>query len=380
MNSFRTPYNPLPMYFPDATRGVVRSLSSSDIKRTGIKGLVVNTYHLREQPGYELLSKIGGIKKLMNWDGVIASDSGGFQLFSLINKNPKLGKITNEGVTLYSGKKQQKKHIFTPEESIQIQFALGSDIMVCLDDFTPPLADLPRAIESVNRTVNWAQRSKAEFERLVKKNGYTEENRPLLIAPIQGHNNYNLRKKCAQELVQIKFDIYGLGGWPFTADGKFDYEMCKINSSLTPNENLRFALGIGTPQNIAKLYQMGYDMFDCVLPTRDARHKRLYIFSDNPENIDPYSDQKWYQFLYLDRGSHQSDLSPVSPYCDCYTCQNYSRAYLHHLFKIKDSSAFRLATIHNLRFYSRLMEILQKSSTSRWLASLPEALARFSLP
>jgi queuine tRNA-ribosyltransferase len=352
------------MYFPDATRGVVRSLSSSDIKQVGINGLVVNTYHLRKQPGSELLSKINGIKKLMNWQGIIASDSGGFQLFSLINKNSKLGKITDEGVVLYSGKNQQKKHVFTPEESIQVQFAIGSDIMVCLDDFTPPQADQKRAANSISRTINWAERSKIEFERLVKKNDYTEENRPLLIAPIQGHNNYDLRKKCAQELVQIKFDIYGLGGWPFTADGKFDYEMCKINSSLTPNENLRFALGIGSPENIVRLHQMGYDMFDCVLPTRDARHKRLYLFSDDPNNIDPHSTHKWYHYLYIDRGSHQENLSPISPHCDCYTCQNYSRAYLHHLFKIKDSNAFRLATIHNLRFYSRLMEILQRGVKS----------------
>lgn len=350
----------LPLYSPDATLGVVRSLSSQDIVETGIQGLVVNTYHLREKPGFELLKKIGGIKKFMNWNGLITSDSGGFQLFSLINKNPRLGKITDEGVILYTGKNQQKKFLFTPEESIRIQFAIGSDIMVCLDDFTPPEADTNRARQSVARTIAWAERSKAEFERQVKLNGFSDEKRPLLIAPIQGHNYYNLRRECAQELVKINFDIYGLGGWPFLANGFFDYEMCEQNNTLLPTDSLKFALGVGSPENIVRLTKMGYHFFDCVLPTRDARHKRLYAFTVDPEEIDLYTDKSWYSYVYLDRGSHQDDLKPVSDHCDCFTCQNYSRAYLHHLFKIKDSTAFRLATIHNLRFYSKLMEILQK--------------------
>jgi len=350
----------LPLYSPDATLGVVRSLSSQDIVEAGIKGLVVNTYHLRERPGLELLKKIGGIKKLMNWNGLITSDSGGFQLFSLINKNPKLGRITDEGVILYSGKNQQKKYLFTPEESIRIQFAIGSDIMVCLDDFTPPEADTNRAKQSVARTIAWAKRSKVEFELQLKLNGFSDEKRPLLIAPIQGHNYYDLRKECSQELIKINFDIYGLGGWPFLKDGQFDYEMCEQNNALLPTESLKFALGVGSPENIVRLTKIGYHFFDCVLPTRDARHKRLYTFTTNPDEIDPYTDKNWYQYVYLDRGSHKDDLGPISHHCDCFTCQNYSRAYLHHLFKIKDSTAFRLATIHNLRFYSRLMEILQK--------------------
>lgn len=353
---------PLPLYSPDATLAVVRSLSSQDVANTGIKSLVVNTYHLKERPGLELLNQVGGVKQFMNWDGLVTSDSGGFQLFSLINKNPKLGRITDEGVITYSGKNRQKKILFTPEDSIRVQFALGSDIMVCLDDFTPPDADLKRTKESVRRTILWAERSKTEFERLVKKNSFTQENRPLLIAPIQGHNKYDLRKECAQRLVEIDFDIYGLGGWPFDADGNFDYELSRINSSLTPNDKHRFALGIGNPENIVKLTRMGYHFFDCVLPTRDARHKRLYAFTTDPDSIDFDHDSDWYKYVYLGRGSMSDDLNPISNCCDCFTCQNHSRAYLHHLFKIKDPGAFRLATIHNLRFYARLMEKLQQES------------------
>ncbi len=349
-----------PMYFPDATYGLVKSLSSLDVESVGIKGLMVNTYHLYHRPGLELIKTAGGIKKFMNWSGTVASDSGGFQLFSLINKNPDFGKITDEGIVSYTGKKKHTKLVFSPEESIRVQFALGSDIMICLDDFTPPNANQKRVEESVARTIHWAERSKAEFLRLVKENNFTEQNRPLLLAPIQGHRNWKLRNKCAQELVKIKFDIYGLGGWPFDDKNKFDYEMAERNSSYTPDENPRFALGIGSPQNIAQLYPMGYDLFDCVLPTRDARHQRLYVFNQPPEEIDFSKDKNWYSYLYLGKGSLATDQSPVSDQCHCPTCQNYSRAYLHHLFKIKDSTAWRLASMHNLRFYAQLMANLKK--------------------
>ncbi len=350
-----------PLFLPDATYGVVRSLSSQDIHKVGIKALMVNTYHLFQKPGLELIKQANGIKKFMNWSGVVASDSGGFQLFSLINKNPDFGKVTDEGIVSYTGKKKQTKQVFTPEESIRVQFALGSDIMICLDDFTPPNANRKRIEESVERTVHWAERSKAEFTHLVQKNNFSEENRPLLIAPIQGHRNWKLREKCAQKLMEIEFDIYGLGGWPFDDQNNFDYEMVERNSKLTPDDKLRFGLGIGNPENISRLYQMGYDLFDCVLPTRDARHKRLYVFKQTPQEIDFCKDKDWYQYLYFERGSLANDYQPISKYCDCPTCKNHSRAYLHHLFQINDTTALRLASLHNLRFYAQLMESLKKN-------------------
>lgn len=357
---------PLPLYYPDATLGVVRSMDSHDLKKSGISGLVVNTFHLREKPGTALLKKLGGIKKLMNWPGLITSDSGGFQLFSLIQNNPKMGKVVDNGLVLYTGKNKQNKEIFTPEKSIQIQFAIGSDIMICLDDFTSHDASLKEIEQTVARTIDWARRSKIEFEKQVKKHGFTDHNRPLLLAPIQGHNHRQLRQKCAQALVKINFDGYGLGGWLFGEDGKLDYELCQFNAELTPDDKLRFALGIGKPEDIVRLFEMGYHMFDCVLPTRDARHQRLYTLTKNLDNIglDELSQSQkkpgWYEYLYINRGAFKDDLEPVSQFCGCPTCQNYSRAYLHHLFKIKDSAAFRMATLHNLYFYASLIKKLQK--------------------
>lgn len=360
----------LPQYLPDATLGVVRYLTTEDLTNLGIRGAVVNTYHLKSSPGAEVLKTFGGVKKFMQWPGLVVSDSGGFQLFSLIQKNPLLGRIIDEGVVQYSDQKRQHKTLFTPEDSIKMQFQIGSDIMICLDDFTPPTADATRLAESVRRTTDWARRSKAEFERQLELHGFSglnDPNRPLLLAPIQGHDNVAARTQSAQELLEIGFDAYGLGGWPFTTDGSFDYDFCKLNAELTPEPFLRFALGIGTPQNIVRLYDMGYRLFDCVLPTRDARHHRLYVWNEALETLPKSSAElqklekngtPWVQSLYINRGVFANDPLPLDPHCDCPTCATYSRAYVHHLFKVKEGLALKLATQHNLRFYARLMELL----------------------
>lgn len=340
----------LPIFFPDATLGVVRGLSSAQVAKIGIEGVVINTYHLMTSPGMKTLEQAGGIKPFMNWSGLTASDSGGFQLFSLIQQNPKLGRITDEGVVLYSGEKQQQKTLFTPEKSIQVQFAINSDIMICLDDFSPVKSSAKRLAQSVARTIAWAERCKTEFEKQCQKRKLTKKNRPLLLAVVQGHQNKALRTKCAKELIKLGFDGYGLGGWPFNDDGSFDYQVCQLVADLTPDNKPRFALGIGTPANIIKLRKMGYDLFDCVLPTRDARHQRLYTFSEN-EAV---------KYVYIDKGKYAQDFSPLDSSCDCHTCTNHTKAYLHHLFKIKDGLAWQLASLHNLRFYARLMDQLRQ--------------------
>lgn len=365
----------LPIYLPDATLGVARNLDSLDLLRVGLEGVMVNTYHLIQKPGEEILQKVGGIKKLMNWSGFVSSDSGGFQLFSLIQKNPELGKITDEGIVLYTGPKKQKKTLFTPEDSIRMQFALGSDVMICLDDFSPPKANEKRIKESVERTIAWAKRAKGEFEKQLQKHGFTDDNRPLLLAPIQGHNNHKWREFCSQELQKIGFDIYGLGGWPLDEQGKFDYSFCQKNAELTPKDSLRFALGVGTPENIVKLFFMGYQFFDCVLPTRDARHQRLYVFKVDPKNLNQEILKKLteenrlneiFDYTYIGKGKFATDNSAVSQFCDCTLCKKtddvpqVSKAYLHHLFKIEDGSAFRLASLHNLRTYTLLIEALRR--------------------
>lgn len=349
----------LPLFFPDATLGVVRSLSSQQVQQAGIEGVVINTYHLMTSPGVETLERVGGIKAFMNWDGLAASDSGGFQLFSLIHKNPRLGKITDEGVVLYSGEKQQKKSLFTPEQSIKVQFAIGSDIMICLDDFSPVKGTAKRLEQSVARTTAWALRCKQEFERQCKTQKLTIKTRPLLFAVVQGHRDPALRQRSARELIEIGFDGYGFGGWPFDDQGKFDYEIAQVVVDATPDDLPRFALGVGSPENIVRLRTMGYDIFDCVLPTRDARHQRLYCFTQPPTELDFSESKTWYEYLYIDRGRYAKDFSRVNQHCDCELCADYTKAYLHHLFAVKDNLAFQLATQHNLRFYAQLMKRLQ---------------------
>jgi queuine tRNA-ribosyltransferase len=368
----------LPIFLPDATLGVVRNLSSQDLQAVGTEGVVINTYHLKKRPGVEILAKLGGIKSLMNWPGLTASDSGGFQLFSLIKRNPDLGKITDQGVVHYTGKNKQNKHLFTPEDSIRVQFAIGADIMICLDDFTPDDADESRLKTSVERTVAWAKRCKNEFERQLQKHKVSADKRPLLLAPIQGHRHFELRRHCAQQLQQIGFDGYGLGGWPFKEDGQFDYELCSVNASLTPDDKPRFALGIGMPDNIVALFKMGYHIFDCVLPTRDARHHRLYVFKKDPEQLDILNEDlnkgSWFDFVYIDRGRHKTDPNPISRYCQCPTCQHHSRAYLNHLFKVKDGTAFRLAELHNLYFYNQVIKLLRQTLSSEHYCPQPHSL------
>jgi queuine tRNA-ribosyltransferase len=251
--------------------------------------------------------------------------------------------------------------------------------MICLDDFTPPTADERRIKESVERTIAWAKRAKAEFMRQLELHQMDNGNRPLLLAPIQGHNHPQLRQQCSQALQEIGFDIYGLGGWPLDEQGKFDYSFCRKNAELTPRDSLRFALGVGTPENMVKLFFMGYQFFDCVLPTRDARHGRLYVFKTDPAQLTRAMLEKLaandqldevFGFLYLNKGQLATEKKPVSNYCDCPICTSsgdksnntpqVSRAYLHHLFKIGDSSAHRLASLHNLRTYARVMELLRQ--------------------
>jgi len=349
-----------PIFFPDATRGVVRSIDSFDLEKAGVEGLIVNTYHLMEKPGASTLKENGGIKNLMNWKGLIISDSGGFQVMSMIHKNKNLGKITKDGVVFYSGSaSKRKKNLLSPEKSIQVQFAIGADIMICLDDFTNPKGSLEDAKLSVEHTIDWAKRCKAEFENLVKSKKMDETTRPLLFGVVQGGCYKNLREKCAEELVKIGFDGFGFGGWPMNEEGKLDKEILKLTAEAMPDDKPKYALGVGTPQDIIDCTAMGYNIFDCVIPTREARHQRLYVFDKDPRNgqLDPSN----IHYQYILREVYFRDQSPISEFCDCHTCQNFSRSYLHHLFRIEDSLAWRLATIHNLRTYTLTTDHLRQS-------------------
>lgn len=348
----------LPVYLPDGTLGVVRNLSSGDLKEIGIGGVVVNTYHLMSQPGTDNLIQLGGIKKMMNFDGLVTSDSGGWQVFSLIHRRDSKGKISDEGVIFSIGGAKNK--LFSPELSIQTQFDINSDIVVCLDDFTPPDANKSKIKETVDRTILWAKRSKEHYERIIKQRDISDDQKPLLLAVIQGGWDMEERARCYEELEKIGFDAYGFGGYVIR-NGRVDLDVAKFVVELIDKQKLKFALGFGRPFDIAALWDLGWEVFDCTLPTRDARHKRLYTFTGNPDQLtlEGLKDSASYEYLYLRRTHHQGDNSAISDYCDCSTCRNYSRGYLFHLFDIGDSLAFRLATIHNLSVYQKVIDRLR---------------------
>lgn len=333
----------LPIFLPDATLGVVKGLDSTDLLNVNIKGVVVNTFHLMSSPGINILTQFNGVKNVMNFDGLVVSDSGGWQVFSLIRRHNLPGKITDEGVLFTFAKSNT---LFTPELSIKTQFDIQSDIIICLDDFVPKNASNNKNKEIVQRTINWAKRSKKEYTKQIKERNLKKEQIPMIFSVIQGGYDKELRKRCANELIDIGFDGYGFGGYVVNDDGQLDLDISKYIADLIPNNSYKFALGVGRPSDIRNLFSMGWEIFDCTLPTRDARHKRLYTHN-NKKN-----------YINIGNSSYKLDDSPIEQNCDCLTCKNYSKAYLHHLFKIKDTSAYRLATIHNLRFYTRLIESL----------------------
>jgi len=350
---------PLPAFFPDATRAVIKTLDSIDIKKTKTPGILVNTFHLFTGLKREILKR-QNIGKFMNWNGALISDSGGFQVMSLIKRN-KAGSVNDHGIYFkFPGKEDIR---FTPEESIKSQMDLGTDMVIVLDDFTESNANRKKAEKTVERTIFWAKRSKEEFERQCKKRKISKKKCPYILAVVQGGKYQDLREYCTKELVKIGFDGLGYGGWPIKNNGKFDYETAKSIVKNSPSDYLLHGLGIGKPEEIVKCADIGFNIFDCVLPTRDARHGRLYVF--NAKSIDKINIRKknFYSYFYPNKEKYLDDDSPVSTACDCLLCKNYSRAYLAHLFRIKEISALRLATIHNLRFYSILMEKIREEAT-----------------
>ena len=345
---------PLPVFFPDATRAVVRCLDTSDIEATGTPGILVNTFHLWRELGHDVLKKFGGIGNFMDWHGATISDSGGFQVMSVIKSGAMKGKVIDEGVIFYPSK--NKKVILTPEKSIQFQMNLKTDMVIALDDFTDPKVGYDEAKESTVRTINWAKRSKDEFLKICEEKKLTEKDRPYILGVVQGGKFQDLRKYCAENLTKIGFDGFGYGGWPITEEGKFDMETAKTIAENTPKGYFLYGLGVGKPDEIVACARLGYSIFDCVLPTRDARHGRLYVYNAASIEAIDIGKSNFYSFYTPGKEKYFSDKSPVSLACDCLLCKKYTKAYLAHLFRIDDFTAGRLATIHNLRFYSILME------------------------
>jgi queuine tRNA-ribosyltransferase len=345
----------LPAFLPDATRAVVRTLDAGDLVACGVDALVVNTLHLSNHPGASVIARVGGVHRFMGWEGPIVSDSGGFQVLSLARESADLVSVTKRGL-MYRRHKRDDKHIWTPEKCIQQQFQLGADVLFCLDHCTHPTETDVRQQQSVANTVEWARRCKEEFDRRVAKS--TGGQRPLLFGVVQGGPRWELRAECAQRLLEIGFDGYGYGGWPIEEGQLVD--MVEHTARLLPAGVPLHALGVGKPENVVRAFRAGYHLFDCVLPTRDARHGRLYVFNEGwPQTCSEQAN--FYHFLYVKDEKHCADARPIDETCDCLTCRRYSRAYLNHLMRIEDGTAPRLATIHNLRFYMRLMNHLRES-------------------
>ena len=352
---------------PDATQGFVRSIDNQILKDLGLEAILINTYHLFLNPGMKIVKKAGDAHKFMNWERPLLSDSGGYQVFSLIHKNPQLGKITDEEV-IFRSPVDGSKHVLTPESAIQIQFDLGVDMMVCLDDPPPNSYSKEKIAQAVERTIRWAERCKNEYEKQIKKREIAEEDRPLIFGVIQGGKYLDLRRHCAEELVKIGFNGYGFGARHIDMDGNFMEEVVKETAGFIPENALRFALGVGTPEDIVKCYGYGWDMFDCVIPTREGRHGRLFLRKGNPSPHEGESgrrpDEVFYNTINITNGKFKDDFSPIDKSCDCYLCKNHTRAYLHHLFSSKETLGMRLAAIHNLKFYVDLMNFLRKNQLS----------------
>ena len=347
---------PLPAFFPDATYGAIRAADFDDVYRAGLHGCEMNSYHLMTKPGARLIKSLGGLHGFTGYRGAILTDSGGFQLYSLIRENPDYGEIRDREI-IFRPDRGRERITFTPEKCIQAQFQYGSDIMMALDMCTHP--DDPPDVQrrSVELTVRWGERCRAEFDKLTASRSGP---RPLLFGIVQGGSDPKLRLDCGRRLEEIGFDGYGFGGWPLDASGAFRLDILKMAADAMPDGKVKYAMGLGKPEEIAALVGMGYRLFDCVIPTREARHQRLYVFNpgmDTPDGVRA-PEGRFYKYHYAMDDRHVRDGGPVDPTCDCALCRNHSRAYLRHLFKVNDPGAMRLATAHNLRFYGRLMELL----------------------
>lgn len=345
----------VPTFLPDATRAGVRGVSSEDLRDIGIEGLVVNAFHLLRRPGARVVQAAGGVHRFMDWDGPILSDSGGFQVWSLIRQDPKRGVIRDNEVIFREPSTGEKWNL-TPERIIGIQLQLGADIVVCLDDCTD--ADAPESEQerSVERTVRWARRCREELDRRAT---LRRGELPRIFAVVQGGGVESLRRQCAAELAAIGFDGYGFGGWPLASDGSLLAEPMRWVAESLPASVPKHALGVGRPDHIVRAFGLGYSIFDSALPTRDARHGRLYAFRPGWASRRPEPGDDFFRTIRIHDPEWRVAHEPLEESCDCHVCLRHTSAYLHHLFKVGDASAERLATLHNLRFYVRLFSLLR---------------------
>ena len=347
----------LPAFLPDGTQGVVRAIDAQDIHSCRIQAVQMNAFHLMQKPGSSTIRALGGLHQMSAWQQPIFTDSGGFQIYSLIRQNSKFGRINERGATFQSPGSSRKFKL-TPEKSVQLQLSYGTDVVICLDDCTHVDDPYAEQLASVQRTIQWARRCKDEYLRQRSDKDLVDGQRPLLIAVIQGGDSPKLRRQCAAELLEIGFDGYGYGGWPLDSQGNLLQDMLTFTRELVPTQYTLHALGVGHPLNVLSSARIGYELFDSTMPTRDARRGRLYTFTLKPTE-NKLQGKDWFKFIYAGDKKHIKQSEPTSHFCDAPCCTQYSLGYIHHLYKLNDHLFHRLATMHNLRFMTQLMENLR---------------------
>ncbi|MFO7448300.1 MAG: tRNA guanosine(34) transglycosylase Tgt [Ignavibacteriaceae bacterium] len=326
-----------PIFMPVGTQGTVKAVNQ-DYLKNDIKAQIVlsNTYHLYLRPGTEILEKAGGLHRFMNWDKPILTDSGGYQVFSLAE----LRKLKADGVEFRSHL-DGSKHFFSPEKVIAIQRSIGSDIMMVLDECTPFPCEYDYAVKSTKLTSDWAVLNKEAFEKSLPLYGHKQ----FLFGIIQGSVYKDLREKSAKDLLNTGFDGYAIGGLAVGEPAEVMYEMVNFTTDFMPDDQPRYLMGVGKPENILEAIERGIDMFDCVMPTRNARNSNLFTSAG---------------VLAMRNAKYKDDFSAVDAECDCYTCKNFTRAYLRHLFIAGEILALELASIHNLHFYLNLVKLARE--------------------
>lgn len=320
-----------PAFMPVGTYGTVKAMTPEELKELGAEIILGNTFHLMLRPGTEIIQKHGDLHDFMHWDKPILTDSGGFQVFSLA----KLRKITEEGVS-FNSPTDGAKVMLTPEKSMQVQRELGSDIVMIFDECTPYPATEQQARESMELSLRWAERSKQAHQG----------NPSALFAIVQGGMYEPLRERSAKELVQIGFDGYAIGGLSVGEPKEERNKVLEVTTPLLPEDHPRYLMGVGTPEDIVESVKRGIDMFDCVMPTRNARTGFLYTSTG---------------IIKIRNSKYKDDTRPVDENCSCYTCRNYSRSYLRHLDKCREILSSRLNTIHNLHYYQQLMQDIRSA-------------------
>lgn len=349
LGEIRTPHGsfPTPMFMTVGTQATVKTLTREELEAAGARIILGNTYHLWTQPGHELIREAGGLHKFMNWPHPILTDSGGFQVFSLA----KLRDIGEEGVTFRHHKSGAPLYL-SPELSIEIQNALGSDIMMVLDECPPYPASYEYMQKSVARTIRWAERC---------KNAHRNPDRQGLFGIVQGGEYRDLRELCARELVALDFDGYAIGGLSVGEPKEIQNRVLAETTPLLPENKPRYLMGVGSPGMILDAVERGVDIFDCVLPTRIARHGTAMTRRGR---------------LIIRNKEFEHDHRPLDPGCDCYTCKNYTKAYLRHLFKAQEMLGYRLLSIHNVRFLLWLAERIREAIANDEFYRLKEEIYR----